>query len=79
MYISGCTLGGSGGMLPQEILDFRLSVTAPGAFPGSLYRIENCRNTLAISNGGGGRFDQGGKCPPLNEPLNSWCGFGFHV
>ena len=45
---------GSGGMLPQEILDFRLSVTAPGAFSGSLYRIENCRNTLAISNRGRG-------------------------
>ena len=69
-------------MLPQEILDFRLSVTAPGAFPGSLYRIENCRNTLAISNGGGGGGDlikEASAPPPLNEPLNSWCGFGFHV
>ena len=25
-----CTLGGSGGMLPQKILDFRLSETASG-------------------------------------------------
>ena len=33
MCISTCTLGGSGGMFPQEILDFRLSVTA---FSGSL-------------------------------------------
>ena len=35
MCISTCTLGGSGGMLPQEILDFRLSVTASGAFSGT--------------------------------------------
>ena len=34
--ITTCTLGGSGGMLPQEILDFRLSVTASGAFSGTL-------------------------------------------
>ena len=27
---------GSGGMLPQDILDFRLSVTASGAFSGTL-------------------------------------------
>ena len=27
-----CTLGGSGGMLPQKSLDFRLSETASGAF-----------------------------------------------
>ena len=32
MCISTCTLGGSGGMLPQEILDLRLPVTASGAF-----------------------------------------------
>ena len=31
-----CTLGGSGGIIPQEILDFRLSVTASGAFTGTL-------------------------------------------
>ena len=31
------TLGGSGGMLPQKILDFRLSETASGAFSGTLY------------------------------------------
>ena len=35
MCISTCTLGGSGGMLPQKILDFRLSVTASGAFSGT--------------------------------------------
>ena len=28
MCISTCTLGGSGGMLPQKSLDFRLSETA---------------------------------------------------
>ena len=28
MCISTCTLGGAGGMLPQKILDFRLSETA---------------------------------------------------
>ena len=28
---------GSGGMLPQKILDFRLSETASGAFSGKLY------------------------------------------
>ena len=37
MYISTCILGGSGGMLPQKILDFRLSETASGAFSGTLY------------------------------------------
>ena len=31
-----CTIGGSGGMLPQEILVFRLSQTASGAFSGTL-------------------------------------------
>ena len=31
MCISTCTLGGSGDMLPQKILDFRLSKTASGA------------------------------------------------
>ena len=31
------TLEGSGGMLPQKILDFRLSETASGAFSGTLY------------------------------------------
>ena len=36
MCISTCTLGGSGGMLPQKILDFRLSETASGAFSGTL-------------------------------------------
>ena len=36
MCIRKCTLGGSGGMFPQEILDFRLSVTASGAFSGTL-------------------------------------------
>ena len=36
MCISTCTLGGSGGMLPQEILDFRLPMTASGAFSGTL-------------------------------------------
>ena len=30
------TLGGSGGMLPQKILDFRLSESASGAFSGTL-------------------------------------------
>ena len=30
-----CTLRGSGGMLPQEILVFRLSETASGAFSGT--------------------------------------------
>ena len=34
--ISTCTLRGSGGMLPQEILVFRLSETASGAFSGNL-------------------------------------------
>ena len=37
MCISACTLGGSGGMLPRKILDFRLSETASGAFSGTLY------------------------------------------
>ena len=40
MCISKCTLGrseGSGGMLPQNILDVRLSETASGAFSGTLY------------------------------------------
>ena len=32
-----CTLGGSGGMLPEKILDFRLSETASGAFSRTLY------------------------------------------
>ena len=32
MCISICTLGVSGGMLPQDILVFRLSETASGAF-----------------------------------------------
>ena len=32
--ISTCTLGGSGGMLPKKILDFRLSETA---FSETLY------------------------------------------
>ena len=36
MCISTCTLGGSGGMLPPKILDFRLSETASGAFSGTL-------------------------------------------
>ena len=31
-----CTLGRSGGMLPQKIVDFRLSETASGAFSGTL-------------------------------------------
>ena len=34
--VSTCTLGGSGGMLPQKILDVRLSETASGAFSGTL-------------------------------------------
>ena len=37
MYINTCTLGGSGGMFPQKILDFRLSETVSGAFSGTLY------------------------------------------
>ena len=37
MCISTCTLGESGGMLPQKILDFRLSETASGALSGTLY------------------------------------------
>ena len=37
MCINTCTLGESGGMLPQKILDFRLSETASGAFSGTLY------------------------------------------
>ena len=32
-----CTLGGSGGMFPQKILDSRLSETASGAFSGTWY------------------------------------------
>ena len=36
MCNSTCTLGGSGGMLPQKILDFRLSETGSGAFSGNL-------------------------------------------
>ena len=36
MCISTRTLGGSGGMVPREILDFRLPVTASGAFSGIL-------------------------------------------
>ena len=36
MYISTCTLGGSGGMFPQEILVLKLSETASGAFSGTL-------------------------------------------
>ena len=32
--ITTCTLGGSGGMLSQKILDFRLSEVASGAFSG---------------------------------------------
>ena len=39
MCISTCTLGGSGGMLPQEILVFRLSETASGAISGTLYIV----------------------------------------
>ena len=35
--ISTCKLGGSGGMLPQKILDFGMSETASGAFSGTLY------------------------------------------
>ena len=35
MCISTCTLGGSGGMLPQEILDLD-SVTASGVLSGTL-------------------------------------------
>ena len=34
--ISTCTLGGSGGMLPQENLVFKVSETASGAFSGTL-------------------------------------------
>ena len=37
--ISTCTLAGPGGMLPQKILDFRLSETVSGAFSGTLYRM----------------------------------------
>ena len=37
LCISTCTLGGSGGLLPQKILDYRLSETASGAFSGTLY------------------------------------------
>ena len=33
---STCTQGGSGGMLPQENLAFRLSETASGAYSGIL-------------------------------------------
>ena len=33
------TLGGSGGMLPQKMLDFRLSETASGAISGTLYIV----------------------------------------
>ena len=36
MCIGTCTLGESGGMFPQKILDFRLSETASGAFSGTL-------------------------------------------
>ena len=36
MCISTFTLGGSGGMIPQEILVFRFSETASGAFSGTL-------------------------------------------
>ena len=36
MCISKCTLRECGGMLPQEILDFRLSVTPSGTFSGTL-------------------------------------------
>ena len=37
MCLCTCTLGASGGKLPQKILDFRLSETASGAFSGTLY------------------------------------------
>ena len=49
-------------MLPQKILDFRLSETASGAFSGALI--------VGSYLQGGARFDQGGTCPPPpNEPL----------
>ena len=59
MCISTCTLGGSGGMLPQKILDFRLRLLLVHSQGLCIeYRIFNseaivaidCR--LAISKGG---------------------------
>ena len=46
--ISTYTLGGSGGILPQGILVFRLSETASGAFSGtvSLVFIKRFREKL---------------------------------
>ena len=45
--ISTCTLGGDGGMLPQESLDFILSVAASGAFSRS-WRIFHLEAIVAI-------------------------------
>ena len=58
MCISTYTLGGAGGMLPQEILVFRLSDV-----------VETGIERLIVAISKGGRFDPGGECPPpLNEP-----------
>ena len=35
--LSSCTLGGSGGILPQKTLAFRQSETACGTFSGTVY------------------------------------------
>ena len=68
MCISTCTLGESGGMLPQKILHFRLSETASGASQElcieqrifNLEAIVAIHRRLAIS--------KGGQAPPPHPP-----------
>ena len=49
-------LGGSGGMLPQENLVFRLSEIASGAFLGKCFSLYTCHlKVLVVEFQGGGR------------------------
>ena len=59
MCISTCTPGGSGGMLPQKMLDFRLSETA--CFWCILWDFDY---RLAISKGRGRDLIKGGVSAP---------------
>ena len=78
MWISTYTRG-SGGMLSQEILAFRLSETASGAFSGTVSLVfikkfwkklfstdvvETGIERLIVAISRGARFDQGGQVPP---------------
>ena len=77
MCISTSTLGVCG-TLPQEIVVFRLSKTAFGAFSGTVSlafikrfweklfstdAVETGIERLNVAISKGARFDQGGKCP----------------